>query len=59
MGFGHERLDVDRAAIAYVGWAYHFCEELKGHRNAKDQLLRAFHEESEDHVVSQEGYRYR
>jgi four helix bundle protein len=41
MGFGHERLDVYRAAIDYVGWAYHFCEELKGHRNAKDQLLRA------------------
>ena len=41
MGFGHERLDVYRAAIDYVGWAYHFCGELKGHRNAKDQLLRA------------------
>ena len=41
MGFGHERLDGYRAAIADVGWAYHFCEELKGHRNAKDQLLRA------------------
>ena len=41
MGFGHERLDVYRPAIDYVGWAYHFCEELKGHRNAKDQLLRA------------------
>ena len=41
MGFGHERLDVYHIAIDYVGWAYHFCEELKGHRNAKDQLLRA------------------
>ena len=41
MGFGHERLDVYRVAIDYVGWAYHFCEGLKGHRNAKDQLLRA------------------
>jgi four helix bundle protein len=41
MSFGHERLDVYRAAIEYVGWAYRFCEELKGHRNAKDQLLRA------------------
>ena len=30
-----------RAAIEYVGWAYRFCECLKGHRNAKDQLLRA------------------
>ena len=41
MGFGHEKLDVYRAAIEYVGWAYGFCEDLKGHRNAKDQLLRA------------------
>jgi len=41
MGFGHERLDVYRAAIEYVGWAYRYCESLKGHRNAKDQLLRA------------------
>jgi hypothetical protein len=41
MAFGHERLDAYRAAIAYVGWAYRFCEALTGHRNAKDQLLRA------------------
>ncbi len=41
MGFGHEKLDVYRAAIEYVGWAYRFCEDLTGHRNAKDQLLRA------------------
>jgi len=41
MSFGHERLDVYRAAIEYVGWAYHYCEALQGHRNAKDQLLRA------------------
>jgi four helix bundle protein len=41
MGFGHEKLDVYRAAIEYVGWAYRYCESLKGHRNAKDQLLRA------------------
>jgi four helix bundle protein len=41
MSFGYERLDVYRAALEYVGWAYHFCEGLKGHRNAKDQLLRA------------------
>lgn len=41
MSFGHEKLDVYRAAIEYVGWAYRFCEGLKGHRNAKDQLLRA------------------
>ena len=41
MAFGHEQLDVYRAAIEYVGWAYRLCEGLKGHRNAKDQLLRA------------------
>jgi four helix bundle protein len=41
MAFGHEQLDVYRAAIKYVGWAYLLCERLKGHRNAKDQLLRA------------------
>ena len=26
MGFGHERLDVYRAAIEYVGWAYRCCD---------------------------------
>ena len=41
MGFGHENLDVYRASLEYVGWAYRYCEKLKGHRNAKDQLLRA------------------
>jgi four helix bundle protein len=41
MGVGHERLDVHRAAIEYVGWAYRYCEAVKGHRNAKEQLLRA------------------
>jgi len=41
MAFGHEKLDVYRAAIGYVGWVYRFCEALAGHRNAKDQLLRA------------------
>jgi hypothetical protein len=41
MAFGHEKLDVYRAAIDYVGWAFRFCEGLRGHRNAKDQLLRA------------------
>ena len=41
MTFGHEKLDVYRAAIDYVGWAYRLCERLKAHRNAKDQLLRA------------------
>lgn len=41
MSFGHEQLDVYRAAIEYVGWAYRLSETLQGHRNAKDQLLRA------------------
>jgi hypothetical protein len=36
MGFGHEKLDVYRVAIEHVGWAYHFCEALKGHRNASE-----------------------
>jgi hypothetical protein len=26
MAFGHEELDVYRAAIEYVGWAYRFCQ---------------------------------
>jgi four helix bundle protein len=41
MSFGHEKLDVYHAAIEYVGWTYRYCESLKGHRNAKDQLIRA------------------
>ena len=41
MSFGHERLDVYRTAIEYVGWAFRLCEQLKAHRNAKEQLLRA------------------
>jgi len=41
MAFGHEKLDVDRAAIAYVGWACRYCEKLKGHCSAKHQRLRA------------------
>jgi four helix bundle protein len=41
MSFGHEKLDVYRAAIQYVGWAYRFCGGLKGHGNAKNQLMRA------------------
>jgi four helix bundle protein len=41
MTFGHEQLDVYRAAIEYAGWAYRLCERLKEHRNAKDQLIRA------------------
>lgn len=34
-------MDIYRAAIDYVGWAYRFCGGLAGHRNAKDHLLRA------------------
>jgi len=41
MGFGHEKLDVYRASLEYVSWVYRFCEELQGHRNSKDQLIRA------------------
>ncbi len=41
MSFGHEQLDVYRVSIEYVGWVYRFCESLKGHRNAKEQLIRA------------------
>jgi hypothetical protein len=35
----HEKLDVYRAAIEYVGWAHRFCEALAGHRNAKAKAL--------------------
>jgi four helix bundle protein len=41
MTFGHEQLDVYRAAVEYVGWAFRLCEQLKARRNAKEQLLRA------------------
>ena len=41
MTLGHEKLDVYNVALKYVRWAYLYCENLKGHRNAKDQLLRA------------------
>ena len=41
MTFGHEQLDVYRAAIEYVAWAFRLCQHIKTHRNAKDQLLRA------------------
>jgi hypothetical protein len=34
MGFGHEKLDVYRAAIDYVRWAYRFREGLQGQGNA-------------------------
>jgi four helix bundle protein len=41
LSFGHEKLDVYRTAIEYASWAYRLCERLKGHRNAKEQLIRA------------------
>jgi four helix bundle protein len=41
MTFGHEQLDVYRAGIDYVGWAFRLSERLQSHRSAKDQLLRA------------------
>ena len=42
MPFAHEKLDVYRAAITYVGWAHQLCTGLKGdQRSTKDQLLRA------------------
>ena len=41
MTFGHEQLDVYRISLEYVGWCFHLCERLKGHRNAKEQLIRA------------------
>lgn len=41
MPLGHEKLDVYRAAILYVGWAWRLCDGLNGHRNARDQLIRA------------------
>jgi len=41
MAFGHEKLDVYRIALEYVGWVYGFIENIKGHRNAKEQLVRA------------------
>jgi hypothetical protein len=37
MAFGHEKLDVDPAAIESVGWADRYCKTLKGHRHANDQ----------------------
>ena len=41
MPFGHEKLDVYRLSIAYVGWVYRLCQSLKGQpANAKDQILR-------------------
>ena len=41
MSFGHEKLDVYRTALEYAAWAFRLCDGLSGHRNAKEQLLRA------------------
>ena len=41
MSLGHEKLDVYRISLEYVGLIYRFCDKLKGHRCAKDQLIRA------------------
>ncbi len=41
-GFGHEKLDVYRAALKYVRWVYGIAKSLKAeNRYARDQLLRA------------------
>jgi hypothetical protein len=32
MAFGHGKLDVYRAAIEYVGWAYRYCSEVDSRR---------------------------
>ena len=42
MGLGHEKLDVYRLAIRYVGWVFEKSGVLTGmHRSARDQWLRA------------------
>lgn len=41
LSFGHEKLYVYQLAIEFVGCVYHFCEDLKGYRNAKDLIIRA------------------
>ena len=40
--FDHEKLDVYRVSIQFVGWSYSLCKKLRGSdRHARDQLLRA------------------
>ncbi len=39
MGFGHEKLDVYRATIEYVGWVYRFCRALSAAENASRKAL--------------------
>ena len=42
MSFGHEKLDVYRLAIEYVGWVFEEAESLDGKfRHARDQWIRA------------------
>ena len=42
MSFGHEQLDVYRAALNYVAWVFHVSEQLDSRaRHPRDQLLRA------------------
>jgi four helix bundle protein len=42
MSFSHEKLDVYRAAIEYIRWAFYIAGKASGmHRHARDQLLRA------------------
>ena len=36
MSFGHEKLDVYRAAIEYLGWAYRYPDEYGAGRNDTD-----------------------
>ena len=35
LGFGHEKLAVYPAVTEYISLAFHFCEEMESHRNAK------------------------
>lgn len=40
--FDHERLDVYRVSLTFVGWSNRLCKGLSGlDRNARDQLIRS------------------
>lgn len=42
MSFGHEKLDVYKISLRYVGWVYQVSDKLTGkYRHARDQWLRA------------------
>jgi four helix bundle protein len=42
MTFDHEKLDVYRVALEFVGWAFEVAKKLSGaHRHAREQLLRS------------------